>query len=122
MSSAIFIPLMNAAVISFRETEFHHTLACMHFVPTLLFALYSTLFESSIDRVFLAAEGHDWPAAASALDEAFDQDARTFDANNLHYLRGRIAENQSDWIRARDEFNKVGQGNPLQPLAVWHAL
>ncbi len=94
----------------------------MYFASTLLFVLYSTLFESSIDRVFVAAQAKDWPAAAAALDQAFNEDAQTFDANNLHYLRGRVAENQNDWVRAREEFNKVGEGNPLHSLAVWHAL
>src|SRR5260370_28091725 len=94
----------------------------MFFVSTLLVALYSTLFESSIDRAILATRNNDWTSAASALDEAFSQDAQTFDANNFHYLRGRIAENQNDWVRAREEFNTIGPENPLRPLAVWHAL
>jgi len=94
----------------------------MYFVPTLILAFYSTLFESSIDRVFFATQSGDWPAAASALDEAFNQDALSFDANNLHYLRGRVAEHQNDWIRARDEFNKISEGNPLHSLALWHAF
>src|SRR5262249_24035467 len=79
-------------------------------------------FESSIDRAFMAARNNDWTGAASALDEAFSQDPQTFDANNFHYLRGRIAENQNDWVRAREEFGKAGPANPLRSLAAWHAL
>jgi soluble lytic murein transglycosylase-like protein/TolA-binding protein len=94
----------------------------MYFVSTLLVALFSTLFESSIDRAFLATHNNDWTSAASALDEAFSQDPQTFDANNFHYLRGRVAENQNDWVQAREEFNKISPENPLRPLAVWHAL
>src|SRR5437867_2970253 len=94
----------------------------MYLVSTLLVALFSTVFESSLDRAFTAAKMNDWPGAASALDEAFTQDPQTFDANNLHYLRGRIAENQNEWLRAREEFNKIPADNPLHSLAVWHAL
>ncbi len=94
----------------------------MYLVSTLLVALFSTVFESSIDRAFTAAKMNDWPGAAAALDEAFTQNPQTFDANNLHYLRGRIAENQNEWIRAREEFNKIAADNPLHSLAVWHAL
>ncbi len=94
----------------------------MYLVSTLLVALFSTVFESSIDRAFTAAKMNDWPGAAAALDEAFTQDPQTFDANNLHYLRGRIAENQNEWLRAREEFNKIPADNPLYSLAVWHAL
>ncbi len=94
----------------------------MYLVSTLLVALFSTVFESSIDRAFTAAKMNDWPGAAAALDEAFTQNPQTFDANNLHYLRGRIAENQNEWLRAREEFNKIPADNPLHSLAVWHAL
>ena len=104
------------------KTGIHHTLMRMYLVSTLLVALFSTVFESSIDRAFTAAKMNDWPGAAAALDEAFTQDPQTFDANNLHYLRGRIAENQNEWLRAREEFNKIPADNPLYSLAVWHAL
>src|SRR6266478_7084682 len=94
----------------------------MYFVSTLLLALFVTVFEPSIDRAFISIQNNDWTSAASALDEAFSQDPQTFDANNFHYLRGRIAENQNDWVRARDEFGQLGPENPLRPLAAWHAL
>src|SRR3989441_12093790 len=94
----------------------------MYFVSTLLLALFSTIFESSIDRALIATQNNDWTSAASALDDAFGQDPQTFDANNFHYLRGRIAENQNEWLRAREEFNKIPADNPLYSLAVWHGL
>jgi soluble lytic murein transglycosylase-like protein/TolA-binding protein len=55
------------------------------------------------------------------LDEAFADQPEMFAANNLHYLRGRIADRQGDWARAREEFRKVGSGNPLYAVASWHA-
>jgi soluble lytic murein transglycosylase-like protein/TolA-binding protein len=94
----------------------------MYFVPALVFVLYSSLFESSIDQAFVAAQNKDWPVAASALDQAAGQDPQTFEANNFHYLRGRIAEMQNDWARAREEFGKAGPANPLHSLAMWHSL
>ncbi len=94
----------------------------MYFGLTLLVALVSTLFQSSIDTAFIAAKANDWPGAASALDEAFSQDPQTFEANNLHYLRGRVAENQNDWQRAAEEFNRISADNPLHSLATWRAL
>ena len=59
--------------------------------------------------------------SAAALDEAYAKDPITFAANNYHYLRGRIAESENNWLRARDEFQKIGSGNPLLPLATFHA-
>jgi soluble lytic murein transglycosylase-like protein/TolA-binding protein len=94
----------------------------MYWASALLVALFSTLFESAIDRTFIAAQNNDWMTAASSLDEAFRQDPQTFDANNFHYLRGRVAESQNDWLRARDEFSEIGPENPLRALASWHAL
>jgi soluble lytic murein transglycosylase-like protein len=93
----------------------------MVFVLTLLVYIVTTPFESTIDRAFTSLQNYDWAASASALDEAYAVDAQIFDANNFHYLRGRIAERQNDWMRARTEFSKVGVGNPLRDLAVWHA-
>ncbi len=101
--------------------RFHHTLAPMHFVPTLVLALTATLFESTLDRGFASFQKGDWATAASSLDQAYALDAATFDANNLHYLRGRIAENQRNWQLAQDEFRRAGNDNPLHSLAVWHA-
>ena len=94
----------------------------MYSVPTLVLVVFSSLFESSIDQAFISLQNKDWPAAAAALDQASGEDGPAFEANNFHYLRGRIAEFQNDWARAREEFRKISAGNPLYPLAVWHSL
>src|SRR3989442_2418144 len=123
VSSAIFVPLMKVAVIlGLQKMKIHHTLASMYFVPGLVFVLFASLFKSSSDQAFIAAQNKDWLAAASALDQAVSQDPQTFEANNFHYLRGRVAEIQNDWVRAREEFGKAGPGNPLHSLAMWHGL
>jgi soluble lytic murein transglycosylase len=93
----------------------------MSFVLTLLLVFAGSAFESSIDKAFTSIQNNDWQRAGSALDEAYSSDAATFDANNFHYLRGRVAESQNDWQRAREEFSKVGTDNPLRALASWHA-
>ncbi len=87
----------------------------------LAYVLNSTVFESTIDRAFTAFQNNDWAAAAAALDQASLADPAVFRANNFHYLRGRVAENQGDWIRARNEFIKIENGNPLYGLASWRA-
>ncbi len=91
------------------------------FFVLLLAILASPGFEPAIERAFAAIQNNEWAGAASALDQALAEDSRVFAANNFHYLRGRIAENQREWGRAREEFQKIPAGNPLQPLAAWHA-
>src|SRR4051812_8279118 len=93
----------------------------MSFVLTLLLVLAGSAFESTIEKAFTNIQNNEWLNAGSALDDAYTSDPAAFDANNFHYLRGRIAETQKDWQRARDEFKKVGGDNPLRPLASWHA-
>src|SRR5215471_12679262 len=93
----------------------------MSLVLTLLFVLATTPFESTIDRAFVGFRNSDWTAAAAALDEASAEEPATFEANNFHYLRGRIAENQGDWSRAKQEFTQIRSDNPLYALASWHA-
>src|SRR5690348_9126579 len=93
----------------------------MHSMVVVLALWLSTLFPSAIERSFDRLENHDWAAAAQALDQAADDDPTLYASNNLPYLRGRIAENQADWMRARVEFSKIAAGNPLRPLAAWHA-
>ncbi|HEY2382628.1 MAG TPA: transglycosylase SLT domain-containing protein [Terriglobia bacterium] len=93
----------------------------MSLALTLLLIVTTTSFESAINKAFTSVENNDWAAAAGALDQAYAADPLTFDANNLHYLRGRAAEGQNDWTRARDEFQKIGNDNPLHALASWHA-
>jgi soluble lytic murein transglycosylase-like protein/lipopolysaccharide biosynthesis regulator YciM len=63
----------------------------------------------------------DWAAAAAALDQAYAEDPAAFTANNLQYLRGRVAEQQGDWQRAHDEFARTALDNPLYTFAAWHA-
>lgn len=92
----------------------------MHLFLTLTL-LVSTVFESTIDRAFTLAGNSEWVGAASALDQANAENPALFAANNFHYLRGRVAENQGDWNRAREEFKKIAAGNPLYGLATWHA-
>ena len=36
-------------------------------------------------------------------------------------MRGRVAENQRDWLRARQEFSQISAENPLFALATFHA-
>jgi soluble lytic murein transglycosylase-like protein/TolA-binding protein len=93
----------------------------MSFVLTLLLVFAATPFESTIDAALTAFQNNDSMTAASALDQAYISDPGTFDANNFHYLRGRIAESQNDWTRAREEFKKVASDNPLHALAAWRA-
>src|SRR5262245_37471739 len=93
----------------------------MSFVLTLLFLWATTPFETSIDRAHAAIQNNDWHAAAASLDEAKSQDPAMFAANNFHYLRGRVAENEGQWERAREEFKQIGVNNPLYALGLWHA-
>src|SRR5580704_9414774 len=93
----------------------------MSFVLTMLLAFAATPFESTIDVALTAFQNNDSTTAALALDQAYISDPGTFDANNFHYLRGRIAEGQNEWTRAREEFKKVANDNPLHALATWRA-
>jgi len=93
----------------------------MSFVLTLLFLWATTPFETSIDRVYAAIQNNDWHGAAATLDEAIAQDSAMFEANNFHYLRGRAAESEGQWERARQEFKQIRVNIPLYALALWHA-
>ena len=77
-------------------------------------------FESNFRQAQASYQAGDLQNAASALDQAASADSGRFDANNLHYLQGRIAEKQQDWNRAAAEFNRIPPGNVLRPLAAWH--
>jgi len=88
---------------------------------TLLFVLAATPFQPSIDRAFAEIQNKQWVAAAVALDQAYAEEPAIFAANNFHYLRGRVAENQNDWRRAREEYRKIADNNPIYPLATWRA-
>jgi len=87
----------------------------------LLLTIAETPFQSSVDQALGLTQNRDWNGAMALLDRAWTADPVAFDTNNLHYLRGRIAEEQKDWARATDEFAQIGPKNPLRPLAVWHA-
>jgi tetratricopeptide (TPR) repeat protein len=93
----------------------------MSIALTLLLVLATTPFESTIDRAFTQIQNNDWAGAASALDQAASEQPDLFAANNFHYLRGRVAENQGDWRRAREEFAQAVQNNPLATVALWHS-
>src|SRR5687767_3447423 len=93
----------------------------MNFVLLLAPVLLWITFEATIDRAFTLIRNSEWSGAAAALDQAYAEDPVLFSANNFHYLRGRVAEHERDWNRARQEFTKVGSGNPLHELATWHA-
>ena len=86
----------------------------------LLLKLAETPFGSSVDRALSSAQNRDWKAAMGELDNAWMEDPAAFQANNLHYLRGRVAEEQQDWARAMDDFAKIDPQNPLRRLAVFH--
>jgi tetratricopeptide (TPR) repeat protein len=64
-------------------------------------------FESNLAISRIQHQAGDWQRAAASLDAAYSADRSLFDANNLHYLRGRAAENQSDWSRAATEFESI---------------
>ena len=86
----------------------------------VLLTLVETPFGSSVDSALSFAQNRSWTDAAVALDRAWMEDQAGFEANNLHYLRGRIAEEEQDWGRALEEFTRIDPANPLRPLAVWH--
>jgi soluble lytic murein transglycosylase-like protein len=89
----------------------------MEFVLALLLLIPG--LEPNLERVFQLIESGDWGGAAIVLDQVVLEDPEGFAANNLHYLRGRVAANQKDWSRARSEFAKVSPDNPLRTLAMW---
>ena len=92
----------------------------MTFVLLLASILLQTSFETTVDRASTRIRNNDPSAAASVLDQAQTEYPELFAANNLHYLRGRIAEDQRDWQRAVEEFKQIGADNPLYALAAWH--
>jgi soluble lytic murein transglycosylase-like protein/TolA-binding protein len=100
---------------------FHHTLGAMTFVLVLASILLQTSFETTIDNASTLIRNNNLAGAASVLDQARISYPELFVANNLHYLRGRIAEDQRDWQRAVEEFREIGTNNPLYALAAWHA-
>jgi soluble lytic murein transglycosylase-like protein len=82
--------------------------------------LAETPFGSSVDRAFNSAQNRDWQDAIAALDKAWTDDPAAFEANNLYYLRGKIAAEQQDWGRALEDFTRIDPRNPLRSFALWH--
>jgi soluble lytic murein transglycosylase-like protein/outer membrane protein assembly factor BamD (BamD/ComL family) len=87
----------------------------------LLTAVVETPFVSNVDRAVSHVQSRDWREADAALSKAWADDPSAFDANNLHYLWGRTAEELQDWARALEGFSRIDSKNPLRPLAAWHA-
>jgi soluble lytic murein transglycosylase len=79
------------------------------------------IFGANLDEARNRVQSGDWQGAAINLDAANVADTEKFSANNLSYLRGRVAESLMDWNRAADEFQKIPPGGALRPLAAWHA-
>jgi soluble lytic murein transglycosylase len=86
----------------------------------LLLTIAETPFQSSVDQALGLAQSRDWKGAMALLDRAWADDPAAFEANNLFYLRGRIAEEQKDWARAIEAFGQIGPKNSLRALASWH--
>ncbi len=85
---------------------------------TLLIAF--TIPTETVERAFDFFERGDYETSAELLDQAAAIDPEEFALNNLHYLRGRIAQEQGDWRRAETEFANVSAGSVLHSLSVWH--
>ena len=92
----------------------------MSTILTLLIAI--TLPTGTVERAFDLFERGDYRASAQLLDQAAAIDPEEFGLNNLHYLRGRIAEEQGDWARARIEFDLVREASVLHSLVLWHQV
>jgi soluble lytic murein transglycosylase-like protein len=91
----------------------------MNALLMLVLPLAGLIFVPAVEQALNLAQNREWHAAAEALDRAYAEDPVLFGANNLHYLRGRVAEAQNDWGRAVEEFGRVSGKNPLRPLAAW---
>lgn len=76
-------------------------------------------FQAELDRAFASVRAGDLVQAVQALDLAAEASPELFDANNLRYLRGRLAEQQGNREEARRQFSAIMPGNPLRPLAAW---
>ncbi len=88
-------------------------------IPLLIASsLFTTTIETALDRF----EKKDFAAAAELLDDAAAVEPELFRTNNLHYVRGRIAEHQLDWERARQEFRQVPRSSVLSSLSLWHRI
>jgi soluble lytic murein transglycosylase-like protein len=82
----------------------------------------TSLFTTTIESALTHFEKEDFATAAALLDDAVALNANLFRINNLHYVRGRIAENELDWERARVEFSQVPNSSVLFRLSLWHRI
>ena len=84
----------------------------------VLLMLAETPFDSSGgSRVSFCCKTMNGTTAMAELDRADLDDPLAFEANNLYYLRGRIAAEQNDWARALDDFT---QNRPDEcPSSAW---
>lgn len=90
--------------------------------PLLTLVIAVTLQTATIERAFEYFERGEYAVSAELLDEALRIDPTEYGLNNLHYLRGRIAEAQEDWDRADSEFASISSGSVLDDLALWHRV
>ncbi len=94
----------------------------MNGIIVLPLLIVSGLLTPTIESAFARYEARDYAGAAELLDESAEMEPEQFRLNNLHYLRGRIAEEQGDWERARLEFEKTPTSSVLFRLSLWHRV
>jgi soluble lytic murein transglycosylase len=82
----------------------------------------SSLFTTTIESALASFESKDFATAAALLDESAAVEPGLFRINNLHYVRGRVAEHQQDWERARQEFRQIAESSLLFGLSLWHRI
>lgn len=86
----------------------------------LCLLLVSSLFAAAVERALALFEAGQLPEAVQSLEQSRALDPQLFAANSLHYLRGRIAEKQTDWQTARQEFTAIPGEDPLFSLSRFH--
>ena len=94
----------------------------MNGIILLPLLIVSSLLSPTIESALARYEARDYSGAAAFLDESAELEPEQFRLNNLHYLRGRIAEEQGDWERARLEFEKTPTSSVLFRLSLWHRV
>ncbi len=94
----------------------------MNSIIVLPLLIVSGLLTPTIESAFARYEARDYAGAAELLDESAELEPEQFRLNNLHYLRGRIAEELGDWERAGLEFEKTPTSSVLFGLSLWHRV
>ena len=94
----------------------------MNGIILLPLLIVSSLLTPTIESALSRYEARDYSGAAALLDESAKLEPEQYRLNNLHYLRGRIAEEQGDWERARLEFEKTPTSSVLFRLSLWHRV